>query len=103
VFANTLGRSLDYRRVGERFRKAVKAARPQVPDKLVLHSLRHTFASLLIANGLNVVFVSRQLGHANPNITLQVYAHLFEHADHAQAARQAVEASYRPTARTGQP
>jgi integrase len=41
-----------------------------------LHSLRHGFASLLISQELNVVFVSRQLGHANPNITLEVYAHL---------------------------
>jgi integrase len=46
---------------------------------------------------LNVVFVSRQLGHANPNVTLEVYAHLFEHADHAQAAVEALEASYATT------
>ena len=48
------------------------------PGRLSLHSLRHGFASLLIANGLNVVYVSRQLGHANPTITLKVYAHLFD-------------------------
>jgi integrase len=52
---------------------------------------------LLIAKGLNVVFVSRQLGHANPSITLEVYAHLFERADHANAARDALEASYATT------
>ena len=52
------------------------------------------FASLLIAEGMNVVFVSRQLGHANPTITLGVYAHLFERADHTVAARDALEASY---------
>ena len=62
--------------------------------RLSLHSLRHGFASLLIAKGLNVVFVSRQLGHANPNVTLSTYAHLFERADHAAAAREALEASY---------
>ena len=94
VFANTLGRGLDYRDVGEGFRKAVKRAGLRAPGKLTLHSLRHGFASLLIANGLNVVYVSRQLGHANPSITLEVYAHLFERADHAQAAREALEASY---------
>jgi len=66
----------------------------QVPGRLSLHSLRHGFASLLIAEGLNVVFVSRQLGHATPSITLGVYAHLFERADHATAARAALEASY---------
>jgi integrase len=40
------------------------------------------------------VFVSRQLGHANPNITLGVYAHLYARADHATTARDALEASY---------
>jgi integrase len=50
---------------------------------------------------LNVVFVSRQLGHANPNITLGVYAHLFEHADHAHAAREALEAGYAALGVTG--
>jgi integrase len=66
----------------------------QAPGKLTLHSLRHGFASLLIASGLNVVYVSRQLGHANPNITLEVYAHLFAQADHAEAARAALDASH---------
>jgi integrase len=85
---------LDYRDVGEGFRQAVKRAGLQAPGKLTLHSLRHGFASLLISQGLNVVFVSRQLGHANPNITLQVYAHLYARADHADTARAALEASH---------
>jgi integrase len=94
VFCNTLGRGLDYRKVGEDFRATVKRAGITAAGRLSLHSLRHGFASLLIANGLNVVFVSRQLGHANPTVTLSTYAHLFEQADHAQAAREALEASY---------
>lgn len=51
------------------------------------------YASLLIANGLNVVFVSRQLGHANPGVTMGVYAHLAQR-ERGEVARQAVEASY---------
>jgi integrase len=42
----------------------------------------------LIRQGLNLVFVSRQLGHAIPNITLSVYAHLFQQGDHVNAARK---------------
>ena len=61
---------------------------------LRFHDLRHTFASLLIAEGLNVVFVSRQLGHADPAITLRVYAHLFDQAEHAERARDALEAGF---------
>jgi integrase len=95
-----LGRALDYRDVGEGFRRAVKAAGLHAPGKLTLHSLRHGFASLLIANGLNVVYVSRQLGHANPSVTLGVYAHLFDRADHAATARGALDASYEAMARS---
>jgi integrase len=90
-------RGLDYRHVGHGFRDAVKRAGLQAPGRLSLHSLRHGFASLLIAEGMNVVFVSRQLGHANPNVTLSTYAHLFERANHAVAAREALEASYAAT------
>jgi integrase len=44
--------------------------------KIRFHDLRHTFASLLIANGEDVVRVSRLLGHASPNITLSTYSHM---------------------------
>jgi integrase len=62
--------------------------------KPVLHDCRHTFASLLIAQSANVVFVSRQLGHASPDITLRVYAHLFDRAEHAERASAALEAGF---------
>jgi integrase len=45
------------------------------------HSLRHSHASALIRAGLDVVRVSRQLGHSKPTITLATYAHEFEEAD----------------------
>ncbi len=61
---------------------------------LRFHDLRHTFASLLIAQGMTVVFVSRQLGHASPDITLRVYAHLFDSAEHAERASAMLEASF---------
>jgi integrase len=36
---------------------------------------------MLIASGLDVVSVAKRLGHANPTITLKVYAHLFRDDD----------------------
>jgi integrase len=45
---------------------------------VTLHSLRHTHASQLIAEGLDVLTISRRLGHASPTITLSVYGHLFK-------------------------
>jgi integrase len=42
------------------------------------HSLRHSCASMLIADGRNIVQVSRWLGHHSPSFTLDVYAHLMD-------------------------
>jgi integrase len=46
-----------------------------------LHALRHTHASQLIASGMDVLSISRRLGHGSPTITLGVYGHLFGSAD----------------------
>jgi integrase len=40
------------------------------------HALRHTHASTLLARGRNIREVSERLGHASPELTLRVYAHL---------------------------
>jgi integrase len=52
---------------------------------VTLHALRHTHVSQLIAAGLDVVTVSRRIGHANPTVTLRVYAHLFGNTDERAA------------------
>ena len=41
-----------------------------------------------------MVYVSRQLGHAHPGITLEVCPHLFAARDHAATAREALDASH---------
>jgi integrase len=41
-----------------------------------LHGLRHTCGSIPLARGVPLIVVSRHLGHADPNITARVYAHL---------------------------
>jgi hypothetical protein len=45
---------------------------------LTPHELRHTAASLAVAEGANVKAVQRMLGHASAAMTLDVYANLFE-------------------------
>ena len=50
------------------------------------HGLRHLHASLLLSRGLPLTDVSARLGHANPNITASVYAHVIPGRD-AEAAR----------------
>lgn len=51
-----------------------------------LHALRHTHASQLIAKGIDVLTISRRLGHAKPSVTLDVYSHLFKAGDGGAAA-----------------
>ena len=48
-------------------------------------------ASALIAAGLDVVVISRRLGHGSPHVTLRVYGHLFKRDD--TAAARAIEAA----------
>jgi len=48
---------------------------------VTLHSLRHTHASMLIASGVDILTVSRRLGHSSPTITLGVYGHLVHGTD----------------------
>lgn len=97
VFSTGTGSPMNYRNVTRRgFAAAVGKAglnRPGEP-RLRFHDLRHTFASLLVAEGLNIVYVSRQLGHATPAFTLNVYSHLFDRAEHALRATRALEEGF---------
>jgi integrase len=45
------------------------------------HALRHTFASVHLDSRENLVAVSKWLGHADPSITLRIYAHMMPEAD----------------------
>ena len=54
-------------------------------SSITFHALRHTHASQLIAAGVDVVTISKRLGHSSPNITLSVYAHLFSASDEKAA------------------
>ena len=49
--------------------------RHELPN-ICLHSLRHTHASLLIANHADIRTVSGRLGHARTSTTMDIYSHL---------------------------
>jgi integrase len=61
--------------------------------KYSLHELRHTFASILIAQRELPTLVARQMGHADPSITMKVYAHLFEEQESVDLAQERLEAA----------
>ena len=54
---------------------------------VTLHSLRHTNASLMIAEGVDVCTVSKRLGHANTSTTLNIYTHAIPSKDTEAAER----------------
>ena len=59
------------------------------------HALRHTHASALIASGMDVVAISKRLGHKSPTTTLRIYAHVFAKLSKDAAAADAIEAVMR--------
>jgi integrase len=61
------------------------AGRLGMPE-VTFHGLRHTHASQLIAAGVDIVTVSKRLGHAKPSVTLAVYAHMYQKDDSKAAA-----------------
>jgi integrase len=67
------------------FKPAVRVA--GLPEGLRLYDLRHTCASLLIAQGASVKAVQAQLGHATASITLDTYGHLLPSEMEALAER----------------
>ena len=54
-------------------------------EGLKLHELRHTQASLLLANGVDVKTTMHRLGHSNASTTLNIYAHMQQGNDEAAA------------------
>src|SRR5262245_54831376 len=83
LFSDIEGNPLAPNAISTRFGEfATNIGMPEIS----FHSLRHTHASQLIASGIDIVTVSKRLGHAKPDITLRVYAHMFKDGDAKAAA-----------------
>lgn len=80
LFTSTAGRQLS----GNLFRGLVKWSET-VPPGRTIHDLRHYAASTWLRVGVPVHQVSQWLGHANPNTTLKVYAHVLGEAQDLSA------------------
>jgi integrase len=72
------GRPFSASSIGERAQRVWKAAGL---EPISLHECRHTFASLMIAAGVNAKALSTFMGHANISITLDRYGHLMPGAE----------------------
>jgi integrase len=79
VFSGRNGQPLHQRAILAVFRRL--AARASLPP-ITLHGLRHTHASLLLAQGIELPMVARRLGHASPAVTAAVYSHALREDRH---------------------
>ena len=68
VFCTRDGNRLSDEAVRNQFYKV------RLRDNITLKDLRHTYATIRVAKGDNIIDVSRQLGHKKPSMTLDVYA-----------------------------
>lgn len=91
VFADELGRALNRNDFNESVWRRARTAvgLPEVTQ----HDLRHFYASLLIAAGLNPKVVAARLGHADVARTLNTYSHLWPGDE--DRSRQAVDDVFR--------
>lgn len=87
VFVNGLGKPIYPTAPTQRLAKTIeeyaaineakpKAARGPALPHIRFHDLRHVHATLLLKAGVPVHVVAARLGHADPSVTLRVYAHV---------------------------
>ena len=87
VFCSSDGKPLEVRTLMRwHFHPALERAGLR---RIRFHDLRHTYASLLIAQGENPKYIQRQLGHASIKTTFDTYGHLMEEANPKAALRLA--------------
>ncbi len=84
VFTTTIGTPIDARAVIRHHHALLKLAK--LP-RLRFHDLRHSTASLLLAQGASPKYISELLGHSQVSFTMQTYAHVLPEAQKDVAAK----------------
>lgn len=85
VFTTELGGPLDPNNVSRWFRGVADRA----GVKGSLHTSRHTTGTTMLLNNVDVVTVSRVLGHSSPSITTDIYGHTMPEHERAAVATAA--------------
>lgn len=69
--------------------KSLKKALNEIHSKNIVtfHGLRHTYASILIANDISIQYISKQLGHSNISITMNTYLHLLREKEKMESIK----------------
>lgn len=85
IFTGRHGQPMDRRWVQEAFTKARERA--GLPEGVSFHSLRHTFATLGKTAGVDILELSRALGHHSPAFTAATYQHVTTDSQRTAAER----------------
>lgn len=72
---NTIMRPADAYKIFQRI--LIKASIEQCS----VHSLRHSFVSMMVGNGVPIIMISSMVGHAHINTTMRVYSHLLQEVE----------------------
>ncbi len=78
IFTTKLYRGFLVGYLSEKFREIVDKLNITNHDKITLHSLRHTYCSLGLSNGIGIKAMQRLLGHSTASTTMSIYAHITE-------------------------
>ena len=84
VFTSSIGTPFEPRNVTRQFKALLTAAK--LPD-MRLHDLRHSCATLLLAQGVNPRVVMETLGHSQVSLTLNTYSHVLPALQQDAAAK----------------
>lgn len=84
VFINDFGKPLNRRTVYKHLKCILQDCGM---GDYTFHSLRHSFATILLENGDDIKTVQTNLGHDAPSFTLQTYAHVSDQMKRNSAAR----------------
>jgi integrase len=74
IFTNQIGGPLEPKVLAREYKKLLKAA--GIPTSLRFHDLRHSAATLLLAQGVHPRAIMELLGHSSITVTMNTYAHV---------------------------
>ncbi len=90
IFTSSIGTPLDPNNVSNRFKALARVA--GLPDAITLHSLRHSCASFLVAQKVDVRLIMEILGHTQMSTTMDLYSHILPAAK--REAANAMDATF---------
>lgn len=97
VFCNELGLPYDQRTFKDTYQKFLHATKLDVKinekdENITFHTLRHTFATRSLELGMDILVLSKIMGHADVSTTLNKYGHVLP--NHKRESMDKLEAIY---------